>query len=187
MDQKRSNILAWLFVLLYLSSLALPALIIDLSGYTQEEQVRHSPYVYGHDLLAFYSPRLITTSIYSAFTTGEYWVIPAGLAVAALSVIVGFLNVFLSIPTLAWLANPLAWLSFATIRTKTYKIALPAAIAAFFIGLLSFYLKTLQDGSDAGPSIVRELWVGFYVWELSFVVLLIYAISEYMRETSKVK
>ena len=87
---------------------------------------------------------------------------------------------------IAWFANPLYFLSILAYITamictdaeeKTFAIlsnasALIFIILALFLGLTSFLAEMWYTSPFGGPRII-ELGIGFYIWMLSFLILLI--------------
>lgn len=84
----------------------------------------------------------------------------------------GWLGIFIG--QFAWYANVLALLSFKAIRNNKPVRGSFFALTAFILGLQSFLFlqKPLDEGVSSWHN-VDHLGIGFYVWELSFLVLFV--------------
>lgn len=75
---------------------------------------------------------------------------------------------FLQIPAIGWLANPLYWLSCVSFVKKKYQLSKATALAAIivgFIGTISAYWFALPNGSSPDSQILlTNLLVGFWLW-----------------------
>lgn|GEM_PF-568725 len=75
---------------------------------------------------------------------------------------------FLQIPAISWLANPLYWLSCVFFVKKKYQFAIAATFTATivgFIGTISAYWFALPNGSSPDSQILlTKLLLGFWLW-----------------------
>jgi hypothetical protein len=75
---------------------------------------------------------------------------------------------FLQIPAIGWLANPLYWLSCVFFVKKKYQFSIAAALTAIivgFIGTISAYWFALPNGSSPDSQILlTKLLLGFWLW-----------------------
>ncbi|WP_372392582.1 hypothetical protein ACCQ05_00580 [Xanthomonas sp. NCPPB 3582] len=73
----------------------------------------------------------------------------------------------------AWISNPLFLLAWLCYLLKVDKMAAALLVAACLIGLDTFR-ATRFDRNEAGHQVmIDHVGAAFYVWELSFVVLLV--------------
>ncbi len=85
----------------------------------------------------------------------------------------GWVGIF--IPNFAWFAN-IFWLAALLFSVaKKYKTSLVLFATGFIIGLQSFFpMSWPANEGGVGPDVVVQyLGLGFYVWELSFVLMAI--------------
>ena len=73
--------------------------------------------------------------------------------------------------TLAWLANPLLWLSWGFVLRKKTRYAGALAVAALLFMLSTFFMKTLPQGDTASVPIVGY-GPGYWLWLGSAVIIL---------------
>jgi hypothetical protein len=76
----------------------------------------------------------------------------------------------------AWLANACAFLSVIFSLSKDARLAAVLSYSAFIVGIHSFFF--LQIPLDEGVSAwknVESLGIGFYIWELAFLILFLQA------------
>lgn len=74
---------------------------------------------------------------------------------------------------IAWMSNPLYWLAWLCYGLKVDKMAAALLMAACLIGLDTFR-ATRFDKNEAGHQVmIDHVGAAFYVWALSFVVLLV--------------
>ena len=75
---------------------------------------------------------------------------------------------FLQIPAIGWLANPLYWLSCGFFVNKKYKLSIASTLTAIivgFIGTISAYWFALPNGSSPDSQIIlTKLLLGFWLW-----------------------
>ncbi len=75
---------------------------------------------------------------------------------------------FLQIPAIGWLANPLYWLSCIFFVKKKYQFSIAAALTSTiigFIGTISAYWFALPNGSSPDSQILlTKLLFGFWLW-----------------------
>jgi hypothetical protein len=75
---------------------------------------------------------------------------------------------FLQIPAIGWLANPLYWFSCVSFVQKKYKLSIVSALIATivgFIGTISAYWFALPNGSRPDSQILlSKLLLGFWLW-----------------------
>jgi hypothetical protein len=75
---------------------------------------------------------------------------------------------FLQIPEIGWLANPLYWFSCVSFVKKKYQLSKFTALAAIvvgFIGTISAYWFALPNGSSPDSQILlTKLLLGFWLW-----------------------
>jgi hypothetical protein len=75
---------------------------------------------------------------------------------------------FLQIPAIGWLANPLYWFSCVSFVQKKYKFSIVSALIATivgFIGTISAYWFALPNGSRPDSQILlSKLLLGFWLW-----------------------
>ena len=75
---------------------------------------------------------------------------------------------FLQIPAIGWLANPLYWLSCIFFGRKKYQFSMAAALTAIivgFLGTISAYWFALPNGSRPDSQILlTKLLLGFWLW-----------------------
>ena len=84
---------------------------------------------------------------------------------------------FLQIPAIGWLANPLYWLSCVLFVKKKYQFSIAAALTAIivgFIGTISAYWFALPNGSSPDSQILlTKLLLGFWLWLAAPIFLMI--------------
>ncbi|OYQ62582.1 hypothetical protein B9G53_21640 [Pseudanabaena sp. SR411] len=84
---------------------------------------------------------------------------------------------FLQIPAIGWLANPLYWLSCVLFVKKKYQFSIAAALTAIivgFIGTISAYWFALPNGSSPDSHILlTKLLLGFWLWLAAPIFLMI--------------
>jgi hypothetical protein len=78
---------------------------------------------------------------------------------------------------LAWNANPLFFLALFCAFIRMYREGLWFSIVALLLGLQSFFFHTKPNLPQVWH--VDHLGVGFYVWELSFLVLTIFCFMQH--------
>ncbi|WP_103669411.1 hypothetical protein [Pseudanabaena sp. BC1403] len=75
---------------------------------------------------------------------------------------------FLQIPAIGWLANPLYWLSCVFFVKKKYQLSIAFTITAIivgFLGTISAYWFALPNGSSPDSQILlTKLLLGFWLW-----------------------
>ncbi|PZO36157.1 MAG: hypothetical protein DCF19_22275 [Pseudanabaena frigida] len=75
---------------------------------------------------------------------------------------------FLQIPAIGWLANPLYWLSCVFFVKKKYQFSIAFTITAIivgFLGTISAYWFALPNGSSPDSQILlTKLLLGFWLW-----------------------
>jgi hypothetical protein len=75
---------------------------------------------------------------------------------------------FLQIPAIGWLANPLYWLSCIFFVKKKYQFSIVSTIIAIivgFLGTISAYWFALPNGSSPDSQILlTKLLLGFWLW-----------------------
>jgi hypothetical protein len=75
---------------------------------------------------------------------------------------------FLQIPAIGWLANPLYWFSCISFVQKKYKFSMVSALIATtvgFTGTISAYWLALPNGSSPDSQILlSKLLLGFWLW-----------------------
>jgi hypothetical protein len=75
---------------------------------------------------------------------------------------------FLQIPAIGWLANPLYWLSCIFFVKKKYQFSIAFTITAIivgFIGTISAYWFALPNGSSPDSQLLlTKLLLGFWLW-----------------------
>ena len=75
---------------------------------------------------------------------------------------------FLQIPAIGWLANPLYWLSCVFFVKKKYQLSIAFTITAIiigFLGTISAYWVALPNGSSPDSQILlTKLLLGFWLW-----------------------
>ncbi len=76
----------------------------------------------------------------------------------------------------AWFANPVFFAGFFTFALRGVKVALCCAALACLIGLDTFR-ATVFSLNEAGNDVaIEHVGAAFYVWQLSFIVLLLASI-----------
>jgi len=75
---------------------------------------------------------------------------------------------FLQVPAIGWLANPLYWFSCLLFVQKKYKLSITAACIAIilgFTGTISAYWLPLPNGSSPNSQfLLTQLLPGFWLW-----------------------
>ncbi len=75
---------------------------------------------------------------------------------------------FLQIPAIGWLANPLYWLSCVLFVKKKYQFSIASTLTAIivgFLGTISAYWLALPNGSSPDSQILlTKLLLGFWLW-----------------------
>ena len=75
---------------------------------------------------------------------------------------------FLQIPAIGWLANPLYWLSCLFFVKKKYQFSIASTLTAIivgFLGTISAYWFALPNGSSPDSQILlTKLLLGFWLW-----------------------
>ena len=75
---------------------------------------------------------------------------------------------FLQVPAIGWLANPLYWLSCKFFLQKKYKFSIASAFSAIivgFTGTISTYWFALPNGSSPDSQLLLiKLLPGFWLW-----------------------
>jgi len=76
----------------------------------------------------------------------------------------------------AWFANPVFFTGFFAFALRRFKVALCCAALACLIGLDTFR-ATVFSLNEAGNDVaIEHVGAAFYVWQLSFIVLLLASI-----------
>lgn len=78
----------------------------------------------------------------------------------------------LSLTSLAWLANPLYALAIKYTWRKENLLAAILLALAVLIGADTFRLESYHDGTRSDPVAVQSVGIAFYIWQLSFLLLL---------------
>ena len=95
---------------------------------------------------------------------------------------------FLQIPAIGWLANPLYWLSCVFFVKKKYQFSIAFTITAIivgFLGTISAYWFALPNGSSPDSQILlTKLLLGFWLW-LAAPTFLIIANFIYLQYRSR--
>jgi hypothetical protein len=87
----------------------------------------------------------------------------------------GWLGIFGGM--IAWYANIFGLVAFIASTKKKYKTGFINSIIAFMLGLQSFNFHTLyQNEGGVNNLIVDHLGIGFYVWEASFAILVLFCL-----------
>lgn len=75
---------------------------------------------------------------------------------------------FLQIPAIGWLANPLYWLSCVFFVKNKYQFSIASTLTAIivgFLGTISAYWFALPNGSNPDSQIIlSKLLLGFWLW-----------------------
>jgi hypothetical protein len=74
----------------------------------------------------------------------------------------------------AWLANIFGPLAFIFAALKMYKTGLVLSAVAFVVALQSFAFDVIPSEGPGGGTEVDYLGIGFYMWELSFLLIFFY-------------
>lgn len=74
---------------------------------------------------------------------------------------------------LAWLANPVFVAGFVAFAVRRFRLALGAAALSCLIGLDTFRAAVFSLNEAGHDVAIERVGAAFYVWELSFVVLLV--------------
>lgn len=103
-----------------------------------------------------------------------------GVIEGVLCLVMGFLGVLVSTESpwnLIWLANPiyvLSMLLFLLLDSKKgQNVALILCLCSVTMGLSFSLCSSLMVDESGSPSNIGNLYIGYYLWGLSFVVLLI--------------
>jgi hypothetical protein len=97
---------------------------------------------------------------------------------------------FLQIPAIGWLANPLYWFSCVSFVKKKYQLSIAAALAAIivgFIGTISAYWFALPNGSRPDSQILlTKLLLGFWLWLAAptFLMIVDFIYLQYRRRAN---
>lgn len=95
---------------------------------------------------------------------------------------------FLQIPAIGWLANPLYWYSCVFFVEKKYQFSIAASLTATivgFIGTISAYWFALPNGSRPDSQILlTNLLLGFWLW-LAAPTFLVLVNFVYLRYRSR--
>jgi hypothetical protein len=88
---------------------------------------------------------------------------------------------FLQVPAIGWLANPLYWFSCLSFVQKKYKFSIASAFIAIivgFTGTISAYWLALPNGSNPySQLLLTQLLPGFWLWLAAPAFLMIIASS----------
>ncbi len=95
--------------------------------------------------------------------------------------IIGWMGVFIFM--FAWLANPLLLTALICIRFKKYTASAVLSLAAFILSLQSYAFHG-EPTEGPGPGNPTYLGIGFYVWVLSIVCILIYSIIKMKKSNT---
>lgn len=76
----------------------------------------------------------------------------------------------------AWYANPLALFAWAKALAKNYKTSAISSIGAFVLGLQTLFIGQFPLGDVSAQ--VAYLGVGFYLWEGSFLLIVLYSLTQ---------
>jgi hypothetical protein len=86
---------------------------------------------------------------------------------------------FLQVPAIGWLANPIYWFSCGLFAQKKYKFSIAAAFISIivgFAGTISAYWLTLPNGSNPYSHLLLiKLLPGFWLWLAAPAFLMIIA------------
>ena len=86
----------------------------------------------------------------------------------------------------AWLANIFGPLALIFAAFKMYKTGLVLSGIAFIVALQSFTFTIIPTEGPGPGTTVDYLGIGFYTWELSFLLIFIYCFLK-IRNTSNIK
>jgi len=75
----------------------------------------------------------------------------------------------------AWFANPVFFVGFFAFALRRFKVSLCCTALACLIGLDTFR-ATVFSLNEAGNDAIEHVGAAFYVWQLSFIVLLLASI-----------
>jgi len=95
---------------------------------------------------------------------------------------------FLQIPAIGWLANPLYWLSCVFFVKKKYQFSIASTLTAIivgFLGTISAYWFALPNGSSPDSQILlTKLLLGFWLWLAAptFLMLVDFAYLQHRRQ-----
>ena len=93
---------------------------------------------------------------------------------------------FLQIPAIGWLANPLYWFSCISFVQKKYKFSIASALIATIVGLIgtiSAYWFGLPNGSSPDSQLLlSKLLLGFWLWLAAptFLMIVNFVYLQYM-------
>jgi len=108
------------------------------------------------------------------FSPDEPWIKFSGgndLWSGLLVLILGWIGIFQGV--VAWFANP-AWLvAVILLFGSKFKASAVWAVATICLALTSFFLNAIAANEGGGEIHIQTMGCGFYVWLLSFLVLLI--------------
>jgi len=121
-------------------------------------------YLWGIALLASLGSYLWALTLPAIHSSDGYLIGGATLAFGWMQVV--------NLTSLAWLANPLYGLAIKyTWRNEHLVAAMLLALAAL-VGVDTFRLESYHDGTRSDLVAVQSVGIAFYVWQLSFLLLL---------------
>lgn len=97
---------------------------------------------------------------------------------------------FLQIPAIGWLANPLYWLSCVFFVKKKYQFSIASTITAIivgFTGTISAYWFALPNGSSPDSQLLlTKLLLGFWLWLAAptFLMIVDFGYLQYRSRTN---
>ena len=140
--------------------------------------------------LALYTMGLIFPAL--AFEIINYKTLHSGIMVDMRGIEVtawGILGLlFLQIPAIGWLANPLYWLSCVFFVKKKYQFSIASTMTAIivgFLGTISAYWFALPNGSSPDSQILlTKLLLGFWLWLAAptFLMIVDFAYLQHRRQ-----
>ncbi|WP_407534988.1 hypothetical protein [Elizabethkingia miricola] len=74
---------------------------------------------------------------------------------------------------IAWLANPLLFISWFLLLIKQPKISLPLSLITFFLSLSYLSVSTITVNEGGGKAAITSYSLGYYLWLASSISLFI--------------
>ena len=170
MQSLAPKIVFGIFIGCYLASLALPGVF-----YKQDVNEPGNRVLYGYDILSLDAVHL------AAVSGGQspvvfIWIPIYFIAAAPLAIT--------SIGTAAWYANVLILLTLIFIKIREFRWGFILSCVSFLVGLLALFHDKLPS-IEGGTQYVDHLGAGYYLWQFSLAILMVYASIKFLESPNK--
>ena len=131
------------------------------------------------NILLYTSFILFTISLFLPVMPGDQWLTGGQPHDGIVFLMVGWLGVFFG--NFSWFANVFGLIAFIVAMKKIYVAGLISATAAILLGLQNFLITYINTNYHGFSHQAYDLKVGYYVWILSFVVIFIFCLINFLK------